>query len=137
MRKYHSDLCCSLSPSACILAAMMVFLLPLRWILSAVLAALFHEFCHALAVFICGGRIQKVSIGGRGAVMHADGLSSGKTIFCVLAGPIGSLALVAFIRWIPRIAFCALFQGVYNLLPVYPLDGGRILRCLLNMKNRP
>ena len=131
MRRSHTNFRFAISPSACILAAMMLLLLPLRWIICALIAAVFHEICHALAVYFCGGKIEELSVGDRGAVMRADALHPVKKLICVLAGPIGGLLLVLLVRWIPRIAFCALVQSAYNLLPIYPLDGGRALRCIL------
>jgi len=131
MHRCRTNIRFTISPSACLLAAMMLLLLPLRWIISALIAAVFHEFCHALAVYLCGGRIEAMTVGDRGAVMLADTLHAGKELICILAGPVGSLLLVLFMRWIPRIAFCALVHTAYNLLPIYPLDGGRALRCIL------
>ncbi len=128
----------SVSPWVCVYAALTILLLPLKWILAAFIAAVFHEFCHILAVHLCGGRLRGFRIGGRGAVLHCDGMTTGRTLVCVLAGPLGSLLLVTLFRWIPRIAICALFQVAYNLLPIYPLDGGRAVRCICAaLKNRP
>lgn len=128
----------TVSPSACIIAALTVLILPLRWVICAFLAAAFHELCHLWAVKLCGGKIESFSVGNRGAVLYADNMTARKALLCTLAGPIGSLCLVLFARWIPRIAICALIQGLYNLLPIYPLDGGRAIRCIWrNLKNRP
>ncbi len=132
MPKCRSRLRLGISPAACVLAAMMILVLPLRWIAAAMLAALIHELSHFAAVKLCGGNVQSLNIGKRGAVMCADTLSRPETIICVLAGPLGSLSLLLFLRRFPRIAFCGLVQGTYNLLPLYPLDGGRALRCLLS-----
>ena len=122
-----------ISPSACVTFAMMLLLLPIRWILAAAVAAMFHEFCHIAAVLLCGGNFYGLRVGSNGAILTAEEMSSGRTLLCTIAGPLGSLFLLLFVRWFPRIAFCGAVQGMYNLLPIYPLDGGRAIRCFLQM----
>ena len=53
---------------------------------------------------------------------------------CALAGPLGSFSLLLISEYFPEAAVCGLIQGAYNLIPVYPLDGGRLMRCLLPRK---
>lgn len=117
------------SGAACILGALLLLVLPLKWLAAASAAAVFHEVCHLAAVKLCGGGIRRMIVGGWGARMEVGPMSRGRELLCALAGPAGGLLLLLFADWIPRTAVCAAFQSVYNLLPMYPLDGGRALRC--------
>lgn len=118
-----------ISPAACIFLALSLLILPLKWLFAAIIAAAFHELCHVFAVYLCCGQVYRLDLGARGAKMNISPLSQPQELICALAGPIGGLLLLLFSRWIPRIALCAAFQSLYNLLPIYPLDGGRALRC--------
>ncbi len=119
-----------ISASAGIAFALAILVLPLRWVLAAMLAGMFHELCHILAIYACKGKIGSLTIGSSGAKLDVTGLNDKKELLCAIAGPLGGFALLFLAQYIPRIAVCAAFQSLYNLLPIYPLDGGRAIRCL-------
>ena len=120
-----------MTAAGCILAALLLLVIPLPWLAGALTAAVFHELCHILAVRIAGGKILRIIVTGRGASIETTPLSPKAAFFSTLAGPGGSFLLAAMGWYFPVCAVCALVQGIYNLLPVYPLDGGRALRILL------
>lgn len=119
--------------SACLWWAVLLLFLPLRWLLAAVLAGSFHEFCHYLAIRAVGGKVEAVAIRLMGASITTPPLEARQELVCSLAGPVGSLVLVPFARFLPMTALCALVQCTFNLLPIYPMDGGRALRCIMEI----
>ena len=114
-------------------SAILLLLLPLRWIGAGFLAALVHELGHYVTVRLLGGGIVSGEISCRGAKMTALPMKPGQELLAVLAGPGASLLLLFLGPLFPRLAFCGLIQGMFNLLPIYPLDGGKALRCLRSL----
>lgn len=123
--------CVRISTGAILFLAALLLLLPLQWMIAMIIAAVVHELSHLLAIYITGGKIRKILIGGRGVIIETQSMSAMREIICALSGPIGSLLLLAFAPRFPRTAICGLVHGLYNLLPLFPMDGGRILKCAL------
>lgn len=113
------------SPRFCVLTATMLFFAPLLWVIAWLAAVVIHEAFHCIALRLCGKKIYQIRVGIDGARIIAEDLNRGETIFCTLAGPFGGLMLLFAAEIFPHLAVCGLLQSVYNLLPIFPFDGGR------------
>lgn len=122
----------TVSPGFCLLWALSLLLLPLRWALGALTAALVHECAHYVTIRLLGGRVLGISLAGNGAIMETLPMSPGREALCALAGPMGSFLLLFMTEYFPEAGICGVIQGGYNLIPVFPLDGGRIMGCLFS-----
>ena len=113
---------------------------------------LMHEFGHSLACRQVGGKSDQIVLWPLGGVAYVEPPSRpGATLWSIAAGPLvnvvllpvilgifyfarvtGALAhnadLYAFLR---TLVYLDVVLLVFNLLPIYPLDGGQILRALL------
>ena len=113
-----------------LLLALALLILPLRWLLAVLTAGAVHELGHYAALRLCGVNVSDLRIGLDGTRMSVGQMGRWQELFCALAGPLAGMGLVLLARWMPRTAVCACIQSAYNLLPVYPLDGGRAVRCI-------
>ena len=106
------------------------------WALTALVlsAAALHELGHLTALKLLGGRVTALRLSVFGAEMRVDGagLSYGKELAAVLAGPLTNLLAGLVLAWCgcPAAAGAHLVLCAFNLLPVRPLDGGRALHSL-------
>ena len=111
------------------------------------LCAVVHEFGHAIVAEKLGYKLLNVTLMPYGAIIGGDteGLTTKDEILVAAAGPAVNLAIgvaVLALWWIfpesypyTELAATANFSLFFvNLLPAYPLDGGRVLAACLSLR---
>ena len=115
-----------------------------------------HEFGHSLTAQRFGIRVHRILLLPIGGMAQFGRIPREpvQELVITLAGPLVNFVIVALIypftgvRWdlltgplrfslaeiFPFILLFNLVMGVFNLLPLFPMDGGRILRALLAMR---
>ena len=119
-------------PSIYLYLAILLLILPVKWLVAWFIAVCFHEFFHYVAIKLCGGTSYNLSVGFGGAIISCSDLTSKRLILVLLAGPAGGMLLLLSGRWFPQLALCSWVLSVYNLIPLLPLDGGQALQLLIN-----
>ena len=111
-----------------------------------VLSVLGHELSHALVARRFGVQVTGITlfVFGGATAMESEPRRPGEEAWIVAAGPLASL-LIGGLLWLVQLpldpagaggiigwlAFINVLLGAFNLVPGFPMDGGRLLRALL------
>lgn len=143
-RKPHAAL--TVSPSALVLlAAFLLFSRALTLPAAILTAAACHETAHILTLRLLGTPPTRLTLSATGAELYVprlERLSYGGEILAAAAGPICNLLLwtglsLTGIEMLEPFAGAQLILGALNLLPVRPMDGGRLLWLLTALCAEP
>src|SRR3984957_10832656 len=120
--------------------------------LALFLIVMIYEFGHALACRQVGGTANQIVLWPLGGVAFVNPPPRpGATLWSIAAGPLVNVGLVPLLslagflsrslgwaeampnahEWLRAVWFMNLGLLIFNMLPIYPLDGGQILRSLL------
>ena len=123
----------------------------LLWAPVLLIGILVHELAHAAMIAMLGHGASQIVLGGMGGVtMNARRARPWQDLLISLAGPAASfgeaflaLALFSRIGWlqrdpmmkqfIPIFITANVWWGIFNLVPVSPLDGGHATRNFFRM----
>ena len=133
------------SPTVPLLLALFVLLSSPLLLGALLLAALTHELGHCAMLRWLRARVTAVRITALGAEMRIEGrLSYGGEVLAAAAGPAVNLLLAPLLAYGGRLwemlylfAGTQLVLGLFNLLPILPLDGGSMLWNLLAWVTEP
>jgi Zn-dependent protease len=123
----------------------------LIWIPIVFVSVLIHELAHAAAIGMFGFGASQIVLGGMGGVtINERRARPWQDMLISIAGPASSFLLMIICLWIgqtvevartdkflvellPRMARVNLIWGMFNLIPVPPLDGGHATRDFFRM----
>jgi Zn-dependent protease len=121
----------------------------IQWAFIVFFSVLLHELGHAFMgrAFGLQPSIQLYAFGGLTSWLGGKNIGHGRSLFISLAGPAVSLSL-AVLGFVVALAFpdrevislfwyVNAFWGLFNLLPIMPMDGGNALRSFLMFVGAP
>lgn len=135
------------SPLVFLLAAAMIFFGVGYECLSYFIAVIMHELAHAEVSRRLGYSLVGIKLMPYGASLTGafEGVKASDEIIIALTGPISNIVIAVVciaLWWLAPITyfvteifvFSNIFTAVFNLIPIFPLDGGRALLALISTK---
>lgn len=126
--------------------------LPASWVIAVFISVLIHELAHAYVADRKGWQVYGIRVDlFTGSASVDTNIHERDSIPVVAAGPLSNLLLAIFCiplylvfeetspivgNFTTSLFIINLFMFIFNILPIYPMDGGRLLKDFLFLKMR-
>jgi len=100
-----------------------------------------HEVGHIIAAYLCGVKVERCVImpyGGEIELKGNNSIAPKKQLVIALGGPVATICCIAATPFLdpllaePVLKIQIVLLGI-NLIPIWPLDGGRIIMSLIHI----
>ena len=100
-----------------------------------------HEAGHIIAAYLCGVKVERCVImpyGGEIELKGNNSIAPKKQLVIALGGPVATICCIAATPFLdpllaePVLKIQIVLLGI-NLIPIWPLDGGRIIMSLIHI----
>lgn len=113
-----------------------------------IIFAILHELGHLLMGILVGFKPESISFTPLGfsvkfKIMEDEynnkvcksNMVQIKKLLIAMAGPFTNLVLIFLLSFLNNeiIVYSNILIAIFNLMPIYPLDGGRIIKCLMDL----
>lgn len=120
-----------LRPGAVFFFCLLYYICPNRLFWAIFALSLLHELGHIFMMTVFRIPILHIRIGAFGTVIETPQMVWVQELLCAIAGPSVNLIVFFVLRsYCLYAAVISLMLCLYNMLPIFPLDGGRALRAL-------
>lgn len=129
----------TVSPFVFVVLGWSIFASKINSLLICLLALVLHEIGHIIMIYLLGERItifRIIPFGFSCRLRNQSKIASKKMIKILAAGPATNFIVAGlFFLWTKEFALMNVLLGMFNLMPIGELDGGRIFEAhLVNYK---
>lgn len=110
-----------------------------RLYLSIMFFVFLHEICHVITAYYFKYKVNEIEIYPFGTCANIKGFmfkNPFKELLIVLAGPLSHVFFIFILhifKFDKELIYINLYLMIFNLLPIYPLDGSKILMIVFQM----